>query len=209
MTRGNKYTPFASLPDKRIVDNSITFKAASKSFGLAAMKCAWFFTDNQDYLARTKAHNRADLTTLGLIASRAAYAGGEDWLNQCVDYIDGTLDYVEKYVAANIPLVKVVKPQGTYLAWLDVSKAMEKIGIKEMTDEANRKKPASEAAITPETMFEKWMVKHAKVQLNAGHTYGFGGQGHMRMNIATSRKLVELALNNMASALNSPQTSML
>ena len=45
VTKGQKYTPFASLPNKAIVNNSITFKAASKSFGLAAMKCAWFFSD--------------------------------------------------------------------------------------------------------------------------------------------------------------------
>ena len=49
VTKGHKYTPFASLPNKAIVNNSITFKAASKSFGLAAMKCAWFFSDNKDY----------------------------------------------------------------------------------------------------------------------------------------------------------------
>lgn len=50
---------------------------------------------------------------------------------------------------------------------------------------------------------EQWFVEHAKVQMNAGSTYGTGGEGHMRMNIATSRKLVELALNNIATAVSS------
>src|SRR5207244_11985198 len=70
VTKGNKYTPFASLPNRAIVNNSITFKAASKSFGLAALKCAWFFSDNMDYINRVKANNKADLTTLGMIASK-------------------------------------------------------------------------------------------------------------------------------------------
>ena len=75
VTKGNKYTPFATLPNKAVVNNSITFKAASKSFGLAAMKCAWFFSDNMDYIDRVKANNRADLTTLGMIASKCGVHG--------------------------------------------------------------------------------------------------------------------------------------
>src|SRR5262245_55820718 len=98
VTKGAKYTPFSTLPNKAVVRNSVTFKAASKSFGLAAMKCAWFFSDNMELINRIKPNNRADLTTLGMIASKAAYAGGEDWLNQCVEYIDGNHDFVQKFI---------------------------------------------------------------------------------------------------------------
>ena len=85
----------------------MTFKAASKSFGLAAMKCAWFYCDNMDlFMATIKANNRADLTTLGMIANKAAYAGGEDWLNQAVEYIDGNHDFVQTFIKANIPMLK-------------------------------------------------------------------------------------------------------
>jgi cystathionine beta-lyase len=201
VTKGNKYTPFASLPNKAIVDNSITFKAASKSFGLAAMKCAWFYSTNPDYLARVKANNKADLTTMGMIASKAAYAGGEDWLNQCVEYVDGNHDFVDSFIRANMPLVKTVKPQGTYLSWLDVSAVADKIGAKELAAEASKMQAASAKPLTPEQMVERHFVKHAKVHMNAGSTYGYGGQNHMRMNIATSRKTLELALNNLAAAL--------
>src|SRR5215467_3731855 len=92
VNKGQHYTPFATLPDKEIVKNSITFKAASKSFGLAAMKCAWFFSDNMDYIARVRANNRADLTTVGMIANQAAYADGEEWLDQLGTYIDGNFN---------------------------------------------------------------------------------------------------------------------
>lgn len=200
VTKGHTYTPFSSLASRAIVDNSITFKAASKSFGLAAMKVGWLFTTNADYLSRIKANHRADLSTLGLVASQAAYSGGEAWLDQVVRYIDGTLDYVESYVTANIPLIKFVKPEGTYLAWLDVSALAEKIGATRMADEMNKSKPPGGTTATPETAVQHYLVKHAKVHLNPGSSYGAGGGGRMRMNLATSRKLVELALTNIAEA---------
>lgn len=201
VNKRHKYTPFASLPNKDIVNNSITFKAASKSFGLAAHKIGWFYSTNPALLARVKENHRADLSTLGIVANRAVYADGEEWLNQLVDYIDGNHDFVERFIRANIPLIRYVKPEGTYLAWLDVSAVLDKIGAKALADEANRNKAVSAPAATPETMVERYFVKHAKVHMNQGPSYGYGGAGHMRMNIATSRKLVELALTNVASAL--------
>ena len=121
VNNGSTYTPFSSLPDKDVVRNSITFKSASKSFGLSAMKCAWFFSTNPDYLARVRSNYRADISTLGLFASQGAYSGGAEWLDQAVTYLNGTHDLVESYVRAHLPLVKYTKAQGTFLAWLDVS----------------------------------------------------------------------------------------
>ncbi len=205
VTKGQKYTPFSSLPNKDIVRNSITFKAVSKSFSLAAMKVAWYFSDNEDYIARVKANTRADLTTLGMVANRAALTEGEDWLDQLLVYLDGNHDFVASFVKANMPLVTCVKPQGTYLSWLDVSQVVDRIGAKRLAEEASK---TSATPVSPEQIVERWFVQHAKVHLNAGSSYGTGGAGHMRMNVATSRKLLELALTNMAAALKNPQMSM-
>ena len=203
VTKGNKYTPFASLPNKAVVNNSITFKAGSKSFGLAAMKCAWMFSDNAEYMARVKANHRPDLSTLGVVANRAAYADGEDWLNQVVAYIDGNHDFVQSYVKAHMPMIKVgAKPQGTYLTWVDVSYIADKINAKQLAADASKKQAASMRPLAPEQAVERWLVMNAKVQLNPGNTYGLGGANHMRMNIATSRKTLELALGNIAAAVN-------
>jgi len=199
--KGNKYTPYCSLDNKEIVRNSITFKAASKSFGLAAMKCAWFFSDNADYISKVQANNRVDLTTLGMIATRAAYAGGGDWMVQMVAYIDSNHDFVESFIRANIPLIKTVKPQATYFAWLDVSGAIDKIGAKEQAAQANKNRPASTSPITPEAILERYLVMNAKVHMNPSAWHGGGVAGHMRMNIATSRKTLEFALTSMANAL--------
>jgi cystathionine beta-lyase len=198
VTKGNTYTPFATLPNKDIVRNSITFKAASKSFSLSAMKAAWFFSDNADYIARVKANNHVDLTTLGMVANRAALAEGDDWLDQVVAYIDGNHDFVASFVKERIPLIKFVKPQGTYLAWLDVSEVIDKIGAKQHAAQTSKE---SSMPATPETIVQRYFVKNAKVHMSAGSAYGYGGAGHMRMNIATSRKTLELALTSLASAL--------
>ncbi len=206
--KGQKYTPFSTLDDKKIVANSITFKSGSKSFSLAGMKCAWFFTTNPDMYKEVSFWNRADLSTLGMIAEQAAYAGGEDWLNQCVDYIDANHDFTNQYIKANIPMIKVGnKPQGTYLTWLDVTAVADKIGAQKMADAENKKpQPISmltnkPTVVTSEDMVGHWFAKNAYVALNPGNTYGLGGHNHMRMNIATSRKTLKAALDSMAGAL--------
>ena len=198
VTKGNKYTPFASLPNREIVDNSLTFKAASKSFSLAAMKAAWYFSTNPDYLARVRTNTRADLSTLGMVANLAALTEGEDWLDQLLPYIDGNHDFAENYIRENIPLLDYTKAQGTYLAWLDVSQVVNRIGAEETAAKESR---ASGNTVTPETVIQRWFAENARVYLNPGLSYGTGGADHMRMNLATSRSLIKKALDNMGEAL--------
>ena len=205
VSKGQKYTPFASLPNKAVVDNSLTFKAASKSFGLAAHKVAWFYSTNPDLLARTRLQHRADLNTLGVLANHAAVADGEEWLMQANAYVSDTHDLVVDYINSKIaPMIKVHRAEGTYLTWLDVTGVAEKINSKKLAEDYNRTKPANMPSLTPEQMVERYFVKTAKVHLNQGASYGKGGENHMRMNIGTSRKLVEVALNNLAAACRNP-----
>jgi cystathionine beta-lyase len=202
---GRTYTPFASLPNQAVVDNSLTFKAASKSFGLAAHKVAWFYSTNPELTKRVDVHHRADLNTLGLVANHAAITEGEEWLRQANEYVSATHDFVVNFVNEKMaPMVTVHRAQGTYLTWLDVSGLAEKINSTKLAADYNRTKPAGAATLTPEQMVERYFVKTAKVHLNQGASYGKGGENHMRMNIGTSRKLVELALNNLAAACRNP-----
>ena len=203
VSRGHVHTPYATLGDEAIVRNSITYKSASKAFNLSAMKVAYMFSTNPDYIARITGagQHRQGINTLGVIAAQAAYDHGEEWQKQVVAYLDGTLDYVEEFIGMNMPLVNVVKPQGTYLAWLDVGGVADAIGAKETAADTNRTQDASLSPVTPETIVQRWFVEHAHILLNTGSSYGVGGAGHMRMNTATSRQLVELALTNMARAL--------
>ena len=190
VTKGQKYTPYSLLSNRAVVMNSITFKSASKAFSLSAMKCGWMFSDNGDYMARIAATGHSgDINTLGVVAAQAAYSGGEDYLSQLVAYIDGNHDFVESFVRSEIPLLRYQKPEGTYLAWLDVSRLIDKLGF------------TSKGNTTPEQQVQSFLVKEAKVQINAGSGYGLNGAGHMRMNIATSRRTLEMALNHIAGTL--------
>ena len=198
VTAGNRYTPFASLPDREIVDNSLTFKSTSKSFSLAAMKAAWYFSTNPDLLERARSNTRVDLSTLGMEANRAALMEGDDWLDQLLPYIDANHDFVERYLRENIPAIKYTKAQGTYLAWLDVSELSERVGAREM---AERENGTAESTVTPEEIMQRWFGNNARVYLNPGSAYGTGGSGHMRMNLATSRLLIRKALDNIRAAV--------
>lgn len=198
VTRGNRYTPFASLPDPEVVDNSLTFKSASKSFSLAAMKVAWYHTTNPDYLERVKANTRADLSTLGMVATQAALNEGEPWLDDLLVYLDANHDFVESYIDAEMPLIGHVKAEGTYLAWLDTSALAARIGAEETAARESARNPTR---VTPEKVVQRWFAENAGVFLNPGSSYGTGGGGYMRMNLASPRQVVETALERMAQAV--------
>jgi cystathionine beta-lyase len=202
VTKGQKYTPFGNLPDRGIVRNSLTFKAASKSFSLAAHKVGWFYSTNPDLMARVRVNHRADISTLGVVANQAAYsADGEAWLSECVDYLDGNFDFALDFISTRMPMIKAYKPEGTYLSWLDVTEVSERLGAVRLAAEANRTREPGTPELTPEQMIERFFVREAQVQLNQGQSYGVGGVNHMRMNIATSRRMLELGLTNMANAV--------
>jgi cysteine-S-conjugate beta-lyase len=186
---GSRYTPFASLPDRRIVDNSITFKSASKSFNLSAMKAAWYFSTNPDLLERIRSYTRTDLSTLALVTNMAALTEGDDWLDQVVPYLDRNHDFTAAFIRERMPLVKYRKAEATYLAWLDVSGLLERIGT-------------PDAAVPPSQVAQRWFAENAKVFLTPGSGFGTGGAHHLRMNIGTPRATLAKALGNMAEALS-------
>jgi len=196
---GHRYTPFASLPDREIVDNSLTFKAITKTFNLPASKNAYWFSTNPIYLARVKKNHRADINTLGVVANEAAYRHGADWLDQLLEYIDGNHSFVENYLKTNLPEVGYTKAEGTFLSWLHFDGIMDAVGVAERSA-ASR---ATDNPMTETQVFEAWLVEHCGVQLNDGEGYGKGGKRCMRMNIGTSRTLIELALDGMRDAIRS------
>ena len=197
---GHNYTPYDTLDNEAIVRNSVTFKSVSKSFNLSALKCAYLFSTNADYLARIvgAGQHQQGMNTLGIIAAETAYNACEDWLDQLVEYIDGTQDLVGSLVRAQVPRVRVLKSEGTYLSWLDVSDAIQRVGAGD-----DNRHGSGAAAETPEQRFQRYLVEHARVHLIPGSSYGTGGAGHMRMNVATSRQLIERAVSNLADALAS------
>ena len=191
---GQKFVPFASLPDAAVVNNSLTFTAISKTFNLAGMKNAYCYSKSPTMLERTNKYHRAELSTLGVVANIAAYKEGRDWFNQANAYMDDTHTFIENYVTQNMPSVVYTRNEGTYMTFLDFSKTMASIGAAEAAKETG--------ARSPEHYFRDWMVRESGVYLNPGVDYGTGGEGHVRMNIASSRSVVSDVLDAMAAVVN-------
>jgi cystathionine beta-lyase len=194
---GQKFTPFASLPDKDIVNNSLSARAITKTFSMPASKNAYFFSTNEVVLERVKRNHQAGINTLGVVANTAAYQKGKDWLDQVLVYLDGNHQFVEDFLTENLPEVGYTKAQGTFLSWLHFDGIMEATG----SVAASERSQMSDNPMTPSQAFEEWLVKHSGVQLNNGQGYGKGGERCMRMNIGCSRKVLNMALNNMTDAI--------
>jgi len=195
---GQKFTPFASLPDKDIVNNSISFKAITKTFSMPASKNAYWFSTNPVYLQRVMRNHYAGINTLGVVANEAAYRHGGDWLDQLLPYLDGNHQYVEDFLQENLPQVGYTRAQGTFLSWLHFGDIMDEVGVVE-------KSAASQNTNNPMTeteAFETWLVDNSGVQLNDGEGYGKGSKRCMRMNIGCSRVVLKKALNQMAEAIS-------
>lgn len=195
---GQKFTPFAALPDKDIVNNSLSFRAITKTFSMPASKNAYFFSTNKVVLERVKRNHMAGINTLGIVANDAAYKQGADWLDQLLPYLDANHQYVEDFLTENLPQVGYTKSEGTFLSWLHFDGIMEEVGVVEKSAASqNTDNPMTETQV-----FESWLVDNSGVQLNDGEGYGKGGERCMRMNIGCSRQVLSQALNQMADAIN-------
>lgn len=119
---GNIHTPFASISDN-FAGRSITCTAPSKTFNLAGLQTSNMIIPNQELRERfNKALEDRFIgmtNTFGVTALIAAYEEGEEWLDQLLVYLKGNLDFLNEYIKSNIPEVKVIKPDATYLVWLD------------------------------------------------------------------------------------------
>ncbi len=195
---GQKFTPFASLPDKDIVNNSLSFKAITKTFSMPASKNAYWFSTNPVYLARVMKNHQAGINTLGVVANEAAYRHGRDWLDQLLPYLDGNHQYVEDFLKENLPQVGYTRSQGTFLSWLHFGDIMDEVGVVEKSAASQK----TDNPMTETEAFEAWLVDNSGVQLNDGEGYGKGSKRCMRMNIGCSRQMLSKALNQMAEAIS-------
>ncbi|MGE0816642.1 MAG: MalY/PatB family protein [Vicinamibacterales bacterium] len=207
VNEGRQYVPFSTLP-RELADNSITFKSGSKSFSLAAQKCAWFFSTNPALFEATNARSFPVISNTAFVAEQAALDEGEAWLRQCVAYVNANLHFAHRYIKEHMPLVQIgQEPEGTYLMWLDVSKVADRIDAKTAAADANRtprpldpftKKPI---LVTQADVASDWFAKHADVFLESGAGFGLGGENHLRMNVATTRTTLKAALDSLADSL--------
>jgi cystathionine beta-lyase len=176
---GHRHVPFASLGPE-IEARTVTLTAASKAFNIAGLRCgvAIFGSEAQkrrfDALPR---HIRGGIGTLGIEALDAAWRHSGPWLEAVRAYLEANRARVVDFVARELPGVVLHPPEATYLAWLDCR--------------------SLELAPSPYAFF----LSEAKVALSDGPTFGDAGRGFVRLNFATSRGILDEALERMAKAL--------
>jgi cystathionine beta-lyase len=192
--KGHKYTPFAALKNKEIVNNSLSFCAISKTFNMAGLKNAYYYSSNPALLGRVNQQHWPDVSTLGVVATEAAYKYGGEWFDQANAYMDDNHTFIEEYVKTNMPRVGYTRNEGTYMTFLDFSQVIAAIGPEELM--------ATYGKATPEDGFQDWLVYKSGAYLNPGSMYGSGGAGHMRLNIASSRLVLKEVFDSIAMAVN-------
>jgi cystathionine beta-lyase len=178
---GHQFIPFAAL-SAEFAQQSITCAAPSKTFNLAGLHTSCIIIPNGERRSRfmqTIDRHALDLVNpFGLVALQAAYEHGEEWLEQVLSYLESNLDFLEQYVRAYIPQIRVIRPEGTYLAWLDC----RQLGLDDST-------------------MKTLLLEKARVYLDAGVIFGREGSGFQRINIACPRSLLEEALDRIRLAV--------
>ncbi|HHU61203.1 MAG: MalY/PatB family protein [Bacillota bacterium] len=179
--KGHQHTPIASLSPE-IAQRTLTFMGPSKTFNVAGFYLANIIIPNETFrrrfTAQIKALSLEQLNLFGIVAGEAAYKHGEEWLNNLMNYLEGNVEYVIARLATVAPQIKVFRPEGTYVLWLDC----RSLGI-------------------PYDQLNQFFVKNAGLALTDGQIFGSGGQGFQRMNIGCPRALIEEALEGIEKAL--------
>ncbi|MBQ4062998.1 MAG: pyridoxal phosphate-dependent aminotransferase [Bacteroidaceae bacterium] len=177
---GYKHTVFATVSEVA-AQNSVTLMAASKTFNIAGLKSSYHIIKNEalrrqycEYLTRS------ELDTAHLFATTAvavAYNEGDEWLVQMLQYVEENIAYLDKYLKENMPKISFIRPQASYLVFLDA----RELGM-------------------PQEELVNFFLKEAKVAMNDGTMFGQEGAGFMRMNLGCPRATLEQALKQIKAA---------
>ncbi len=179
LTGHSHHCPGAFSPE--LSDNIITLMAPSKTFNIPGLSSSYYIIQNEslrkqfaDYLNRAELGNGS---LFSIIAAQAAYEKGEEWLEQLKTYLAANIDYVGSFIKQHTPRIKACLPQASFLIWLDCRDL-------QLDDDS----------------LKQFFLKDAKLALNAGVSFGPGGEGFMRINIGCPRSTVEKAMEQLKAA---------
>ena len=175
------HTPFLTAnPD--LAEQSVVCTAPSKTFNLAGLQVSNIWIPSAEvrkrFVREIDRSGYSQLNTLGLVACQAAYAAGGEWLEQCKIYLRDNLDFLRDFIAARIPQIKLVEPEGTYFAWLDCSG----LGLSRQE-------------------LDDLILNHAKLWLDAGHIFGGQADQFQRLVLACPRETLKQALDRLEQAV--------
>jgi len=179
---GHRHLFFASL-DPAFLEISVTCTAPSKTFNLAGLQASNIFIPNpklrEAFSSEIDRCGAWGLNTAGLVACQAAYSHGQEWLTQLKAYLESNLGLLKGFLAVHIPQIKLIEPEGTYLAWLDFRALGQ----------------------DPQKL-NHYLSEMAGVWLDDGLKFGPGGAGFQRMNLACPRPVLEKALGRLKDRLS-------
>ncbi len=178
---GRKHYVFSTVaPD--FGEFSFICTSPSKTFNMAGLQVSNIFIPNAQirkaFLKQMSAAGYSQINMIGLHACKAAYETGREWLEELKKYLKGNLDFVKGYLENNLPQVRLIEPEGTYLIWLD----FRGLGL----TEAQRK---------------HLILHEAGLWLDSGVMFGKEGEGFERVNIACPRAVLEEACKRLAQAV--------
>jgi len=179
---GYRHRPFATVSEKAR-KNSITLMAPSKTFNIAGIVSSFAVTHNPEirkqYLGYLSPRELDQPTIHALVATEAAYREGREWLDEAIAYIQRNITFVESFLKEHIPQIKVIRPEATFLLWLD----------------------CRELHLTQKELVYLFVHK-AGLALNNGTIFGKEGEGFMRLNVGTTLSTLEKALDKLRKAIN-------
>lgn len=159
----------------------IVFGAPSKTFNIPGLVSSWAMIMNSDlrqgFYSWMSVNEFSDPTFFATVATEAAYNFGEQWRTELIKYLNGNIDFVIEFFRRNMPRIRVLRPQASFLVWLDCCD----LGM-------------TQAALVD------FFINKAHLALNDGSMFGREGIGFMRMNIATSREYLHEALKSLERA---------
>lgn len=165
---GHHHLPIGSLHPE-IVSQTITLMAPSKTYNIAGLDCSFAIIPNADLRKKFRSARQGlvgGVNLFGYLAALSAYQAGQPWFDELLVYLEANRDWLFDFVQQNLPRIRMAKPEGTYLAWLDCRQA----GI-----------PGAAC---------EYLIKQARVALNDGFTFGPGGDGFVRLNFACPRSML-------------------
>ncbi|MDE6065841.1 MAG: PatB family C-S lyase [Duncaniella sp.] len=177
----NRHIPFATVSPEAAAC-SITFGAPSKTFNIAGIVSSYAIVPDDSLRRRfytwIQANEFNEPTIFAPIATIAAFTQGEEWRRAMLDYVQGNIDYVIDYCREHIPTIKPLRPQASFLVWLDCR------GL----------------GLDHDALIDLFVGK-AHLALNDGEMFGQGGQGFMRMNVGSPRAIIHEALERLRKAI--------
>lgn len=175
-----EHVPFAALSPE-LAQRTITLFGPTKTYNIAGLKVGFALSHNRQLLDSLKKQAEGLLTppnVLAQAAARAAFSHCTDWRDDAVAYIRANCQLLSQLVATKLPGVRYRPAEGTYLAWLDFR------------------------GVVPADELDAFMMAEAKVAVNPGASFGEGGEGFVRLNLATSATLIREAIDRIAAALS-------